>query len=64
MKNGKLYPVAYDGELFLKRNIIGNFYVVNERFNIYAPVGIVEAINVFSTMPNTTISFESAFELE
>jgi len=64
MKNGKLYPVAYSDDLFLKRNNIGNFYLVMERENFYAPVGVVEAINIFTMMPNATIPFESAFELE
>lgn len=64
MENGKLYPVAYVGDIFLKRNLIGNFYLVNERECTYTPVDFVEAIGIFTVMPNATISFEAAFDIE
>lgn len=64
MEKGKLYPVAYVGDIFLKRNIIGNFYLVNERERVYTSIGFVEAIGIFTVMPNATIPFESAFDIE
>jgi len=64
MKNGKLYPVAYAGDLFLKRNANGNFYLELESQKDFTSVGIVDAIRIFCMMPNATIPFEAAFELE